>query len=762
MRSVDAAIARTEGGLNNNCPIFLTSQPQICIQRIPRYTFSVITYAKWITLMSTTTQSSSTHLSTITNGILIAIMVIPFSMALALLVFSGDLSNYVAQGIGLALLSAIVSLILTALFAKTAGIIGALQGMASVIMAIVVADIASQMTNTSDTAIFVTAVAALAISTLLFGITLLVVSRLKLAPIVHSLHFPVIGGLIAGVGWLLIRGGLDVTTDNAPMSDYFDLDTLRLWLPAILFAVTLRMTMRYSDHPLILPVLVVGAIVLFYIILTISGISVSEAQDIGLLFSNLPDGSLLDFGYFGDVDQIEWKHIAANTQHIISMIAINLVLMVINLSALEVIMEEDFDMNHELRVAGTANVLSGGFGGFVSYHMVSGTTLAKRLNASNRLLPFIIAATCGVVLIFGTTILTYFPQFVLGGMLMFLGIGLLLEWLIDSLKTLPRTDLLIIWAILLTVVFFGLLEGVIIGVLASFILFILDYSRLPIFRHLLTGNDFQSSVYRPPIHEQFLEKRCGERLLIIQLQGYIFFVTSDRILERIKEHETELHHVILDCRRIIKLDSSTIYSLSKMQRFCQQNGIELILAAVPPQIAPQLEELELPTHIDVDHAVIAIEDRLIAESGLLDDTQAVMNSSYLLRDGNFGFLKYMAVEKFEAGTVIAAQGTDADSLYILENGRLSIVLEIPDAPNLRLRTIMPGVMFGEIGFYLKRTRTATIIAEEDSSVLKLTYDALQQMHKDDPNIAVKFHETLAKVALKRLDDTTTLIKNTLG
>ena len=108
------------------------------------------------------------------------------------------------------------------------------------------------------------------------------------------------------------------------------------------------------------------------------------------------------------------------------------------------------------------------------------------------------------------------------------------------------------------------------------------------------------------------------------------------------------------------------------------------------------------------------------------------------------------------------QGTPSDTLYILEDGRLSIVLEIPDAPNMRLRTVMPGAMFGEVGFYLRRNRTATIIAEEDSGVLKLTYEALQRMNEENPRTAVRFHETLAKVALKRLDDSTNLIKNALG
>ena len=66
-----------------------------------------------------------------------------------------------------------------------------------------------------------------------------------------------------------------------------------------------------------------------------------------------------------------------------------------------------------------------------------------------------------------------------------------------------------------------MLVGIVVGILASILLFILDYSRLPIIRHQLTGNEFESSVRRPPLHEQLLEKH-GQESAYSSITGLYF------------------------------------------------------------------------------------------------------------------------------------------------------------------------------------------------------------------------------------------------
>ncbi|MBD3306612.1 cyclic nucleotide-binding domain-containing protein, partial [candidate division KSB3 bacterium] len=96
------------------------------------------------------------------------------------------------------------------------------------------------------------------------------------------------------------------------------------------------------------------------------------------------------------------------------------------------------------------------------------------------------------------------------------------------------------------------------------------------------------------------------------------------------------------------------------------------------------------------------------------------------------------------------QGTFPDALYVVETGQVTIQLETKDQKPIRLRTMGPGTIVGELGIYLNRRAAASVIVLHPGTIYRLSRHALQQMQATDPHLAAFFHEFMASLLSERL------------
>ncbi|MGH7858288.1 MAG: STAS domain-containing protein [Candidatus Binatia bacterium] len=149
------------------------------------------------------------------------------------------------------------------------------------------------------------------------------------------------------------------------------------------------------------------------------------------------------------------------------------------------------------------------------------------------------------------------PKLVLGGLLLSLGLGFLVDWLWDGWTRLARADYAVTALIVGAV---GFLEGIAVGIVAAAILFTVNYSRINVIKYTLSGAHHQSNVDRPFHHHRLLRER-GEQIHILELQSYIFFGTAYKLLLKLRERTDDptlapMRYVILDFRQVTGLDSS--------------------------------------------------------------------------------------------------------------------------------------------------------------------------------------------------------------
>ena len=84
---------------------------------------------------------------------------------------------------------------------------------------------------------------------------------------------------------------------------------------------------------------------------------------------------------------------------------------------------------------------------------------------------------------------------------------------------------------------------------------------------------------------------------------------------------------------------------------------------------------------------------------------------------------------FEAGAMILAEGTNADTFYVVTHGTVEVVLPRPNQSDVVALQLGPGKVFGEMEFFHETKHRASIRASESSpvEVLAIGYDQLTEL-----------------------------------
>lgn len=712
----------------------------------------------------------------VSAGLVTGITAVTIELSFAALIFSGPLAPYVARGIGLALFGAIAMSAIVAMAGSLKGTVALPQDSPAAIIALVSAAIVASMPpSASGDSRFNTVVASIIVSSLLTAVVFILLGRFKLGSLTRFVPYPVVGGFLAGTGWLLLQGAIGmmagIPLGLSQLPHLFDLATLISWLPGALLGVFLLVVLRHHNHFLITPIVLLGAVAVFYSALAAANMPIEEASSRGWLLGPFPQEALWQPITPGVLSQVSWLAILGQADKMVTIVFIGVVSLLFNASGLELVTGQDIDLNRELLSAGIANLVSGLGGGSVGYQTLSLSALANRMGASSRLVGILVAAFCGLLLVYGASIVAIFPKMVLGGLLLFLGLSFLVEWVYDGRFKLARIDYALVILILLIIITIGFLPGVAVGTGIAIMLFVVNYSRIAVVRHTLSGADFHSTVDRPASQRQLLREN-GEQLEILQLQGFIFFGTAASLLNQIRcrladSRRPRLRFLVLDFSRVTGLDSSAVSSFARMKQVAESQELQVALTSVTSEMECQLERGGLvnshsafdPTRVvhfmpNMDTGVEWCEDVLLATKGVsvsdCADTLEEQIDHVFAGPAAVTFLRYLDKIEVDKGVWLIRQGDPPDCLYFLERGLTTAWLDLPDGRSLRLRTMRCGTIIGEVGLYLGTVRTASVITMLPSVLYRLSAEAIRTMEERDPEVAAALHKWIARLMAERL------------
>ncbi len=114
-------------------------------------------------------------------------------------------------------------------------------------------------------------------------------------------------------------------------------------------------------------------------------------------------------------------------------------------------------------------------------------------------------------------------------------------------------------------------------------------------------------------------------------------------------------------------------------------------------------------------------------------------------------LPYFERKLLRAGDVLYQQGDAAQTIDLVADGSVAIVIRRDGAPDYRLRLMKTHTVVGEMGFFRNALRAASVISAEDSAVYSLTRDAFARLEMENPAVANRFLEFIIRILANRID-----------
>ncbi|MDA8625709.1 SulP family inorganic anion transporter [Alphaproteobacteria bacterium] len=694
------------------------------------------------------------------SGIAIALLSLTYALSYGALLFTSPL---LIPYIGYAISAALITTVVTGLaIAYLSGIKFSIAGPDSNSVAVMASlfVLVAQSLNDSGLGGETLALATLTIMmviTLLTALTMFLLGYFQIGNFIRFVPISVAGGFLAAAGCLMVSGAILLATGIDPMNPLnfeavTDLQKIKL-LTVCGLAVVYWYVSTYIKNSLALPLTIFASIFIIHGIFALQGMSIAEAQKLGLLLEVSGDTKLFIPATQSVFDKLTLATLFEFLPETIAVIVVVGLAILLIIAGIELERNFDSDLNHELKIHGYAIGLSGIFGGFSGLVSLSRSLLNVEKKSRFPIAAVLTTILCGGVFMVGADAIALLPQISLAAMVLFLGTQIAFRWMITTFNTLDRLEYMMILVIAGTTLYAGFIFGLGLGVVAGCILFAARASIISIVRSQLSGEAYRSRVVRSPDEEAYLDG-AHKTIRIYELQGFLFFGTAHNfytlIKEQLEDTDDEVRHLILSFRHVSGIDASAEQILQKIfyaadKHNCSVSTIELpkrdqirvarLLHRSPALIADQ-------NYAAIYDAMEAIEESMLRERAFdaIGSLQRWLELRFDDIETAEKLFDILQPEEYVDGQVICHQGEDADEIYFLDRGRVDVVSHDMPGQAFRIYSYMRHTMLGEMGFVRRETRSADLVARGTTVIYTLSRETYQKLEKArDPSVDALLH-----------------------
>jgi CRP/FNR family transcriptional regulator, cyclic AMP receptor protein len=133
-----------------------------------------------------------------------------------------------------------------------------------------------------------------------------------------------------------------------------------------------------------------------------------------------------------------------------------------------------------------------------------------------------------------------------------------------------------------------------------------------------------------------------------------------------------------------------------------------------------------------------------------------------LNDDQLGrFIRYMEPQNVRQWSHIVKQGDPDDGMYLVLDGELRVRLMIGGKETI-LATLGSGECFGEIALFDQGPRSADVVANKESSLLKITSEAFDKLRREAPELSAPILFAISKTLAARIRADNKRIKDSVS
>jgi SulP family sulfate permease len=266
----------------------------------------------------------------------------------------------------------------------------------------------------------------------------------------------------------------------------------------------------------------------------------------------------------------------------------------------------DVNASRELTALGLANVSSSVSHGYV----VSGSLARSALNASSGARTPLAAIVTGLCVLATTLWFTplfhYLPNATLAAVLVISALRLIDMEEIRYLFKVKLTEGILLVFTFVATIFFGIMTGLTLGILASILLFITLNTRP---HTAILGRLPNTNIFRNVEH--FPEAQTFPGLVILRIDASLYFANvvflKQRISDICEKHGTQLKALILDASAVNDLDSSADTALHQISDEFKRRGVAFYIAGVKAPVREVMRRSGLYETLGGDHFFFTID-----------------------------------------------------------------------------------------------------------------------------------------------------------
>lgn len=578
--------------------------------------------------------------------------------------------------------------------------------------------------------------------------------------LIKYIPYPVISGFLTGSAILMIMSQLDPLSGKEAGESW---QSWR-WIPAVA-AIFTFITMYYSPKLIRwLPGTIAGLImgtVIFHIIAYFNPAVLPDAWLIGEMpgFENVGyDISVESFNF------IAWTTVIPAALALSILTSLDTLLTAV---IADVVTGERHRANVEMVGQGIGQVISGIMGAMAAAG-TTGATLISVKTGGRRWVGLMAGLSFIIIIFIAGKAVEILPISVLAGIILYVAVHMIdtdiIAWLKERRLWQDAGIALLVTGI---TVFYDLMIAVGIGVIIAIILFIRSQIKAPVIHRRTTAKHIRS-LHERSTRERELLKDNGDRIIIYELRGNLFFATADRLLEELESDLDHSNWIILHMRRVAQIDLTAIKYLEQIgSRLNKHNGV-LIFCNVHHGIGIGFNVQDIFRIMSLDHeccqvltfngrdeAIEFAENALLEELGVrtthIGDTVPLSQNQFcrgLNKDELIIVESILNITNLNKGEILFSAGDEGDELYLVINGEIDIRLPTTKHHYKRLATYGAGTYFGELSLLKPGKRVADAVATFPTKLMSLNRETFEKLRTEYPGLAQGILMNLAEIQVE--------------
>ncbi|MDP4028477.1 MAG: SulP family inorganic anion transporter [Gallionella sp.] len=707
------------------------------------------------------------------GGLASMLVALPAAVAFGVTIYSAISPQYAVFGALAGILGAAALGLIASIFGGTDRLISAPCAPAAAVLSAFAIELVKQGVAPSSIVLLLTVLG------ILTGLIQMFIGFLGVGRMIKYIPYTVVSGYLSGVGLIIIGSQIqkfvgashDTTWWQAAVSpELWDMRSLAVGMATVLVAL-LAPKLTKAVPSTILGIIAGGAV---YFVLASSDASMMTLADNKLVLGALGASGE---GYIGtitgrwnEIGDLKLSQIAALFGSALTLAALLSIDTLKTCVVIDQMTRTRHEPNRELFAQGLANITSSAIGGLPGAGTMGATMVNLSSGAQTRVSGIVEGVLVLVAALVLNTFIAWIPIATLAGILIVIGLRMIdtkpLHFLESRATVLDFAVVAVVIGFALTV---GLIAASAAGVALSILLFVREQVGGSVVRHKTFVNQRSSTWYRPEAEMRLIAQK-GDKAIIFELQGSLFFGTTYELYSALEPEIKTRDYIILDLRRVQSVDITAARMLNQVRDMLRERGVPLLMSNVREQLPNGRNLLEffkqtglidgsdtVQTFKTIEAAIEWVEDRLVGDIAqpVNEETPLHLQEMDLFqgrKDETIADLEgRMQQRACKAGESIFLIGDQDRNLYLIRRGVVRIMAPISGSRQLHhIATFGRGDFFGGLAFLDDRTRSDNAIAHTDSDLFVLSFDQFNQLAEDHKKLAFLLITSISRTLAQRL------------